>query len=182
MITEFMRDQAFAIALFGVMTCVWFGMAQEDPAPKSRLPLWVGSAVGLTLAAAFGVIVGRNWNTPSALGDDNWWVFGAIFIVMSMFIGGGAIYLKVRKRYRWFGWWIALCVAVHFAPLVWVFKDWSYLALAAVQVTGLTLMVPRLQRAEYETSRLACAWLGITFLAYALASAIVFLVRYGYPF
>lgn len=177
-----MRDQAFAITLFGVMACVWFAMAQEDSAPKSRLPQWVGASVGLIIAATFGVLVGRNWNTPSALDDGNWWVFGAIFIVMSVFIGAGAIFLKIRHRYRWFGWWIALCVAVHFAPLAWVFKDWSYLGLAAVQVTGLALMVPRLKRAEYETSRLACCWLGVTFLIYSLASAIVLLIRYGYPY
>lgn len=182
MITEFMRDQAFTIALFGVMVAVWFGMAHEDPAPKSRLPLWVGSAIGLIIAAAFGVVVGRNWNTSSALDDGGWWVFGATFIVMSLFIGGGAILLKVRDRYRWFGWWIALCVAVHFAPLVWVFKDWSYLALSVVQVAGLVLMFPRLKRAEYETSRLACSWLGLTFLVYSFVSAIVFLDRYGDPY
>ncbi|WP_087007753.1 hypothetical protein [Gulosibacter sp. 10] len=182
MITEFMRDQAFAISLFGLMVAVWFGMAQEDPGPKSRLRLWVGSAIGLIIAAAFGVIVGRNWNTPSALDNGVWWVFGATFIVMSLFIGGGAIFLKIRKRYRWFGWWIALCVAVHFAPLVWVFEDWTYLVLSVVQVAGLVLMFPRLKRAEYETSRLACSWLGVTFLACSAVSAIVFLIRYGYPY
>jgi hypothetical protein len=182
LITEFLRDQAFTITFFGVMAVVWFGMAQEDPAPRSRLPLWAGSAVGLLMAAAFGVVFGRNWDTPSALDSDVWWVFGVTFIVMSLFIGGGAIFLKIRKRYRWFGWWIALCVAVHFAPLVWVFEDWSYLALSAVQVAGLVLMFPRLKRAEYETSRLACSWLGVTFLAYSVVSAIVFFARYGYPY
>lgn len=181
LITEFMRDQAFAIMLFGVMVSVWLGMAQEDPAPKARLPLGLGSVVGLVIAAAFGVVVGRHWNTPSALDDDNWWLFGGTFIMMSLFIGGGAIFLKIRDRYRWFGWWIALCVAAHLAPLAWVFKDWSYLAMSAIQVAGLVLMFPRLKRATYATSRLACSWLGVTFLVYSVASALVFLSQYGYP-
>ena len=72
-------------------------------------------------------------------------------------------------------------MAVHFAPLVWVFDDWSYLILSVVQVVGLVVMLPRLRRAKYETSRWACAWLGSTFLVFSIVSAIVFLARYGYP-
>lgn len=94
------------------------------------------------MAVAFGVVVGRNWDTPSALDKDVWWVFGGTFVVMSLFIGSGAIVLKIRDHYRWFGWWIGLCVAVHFAPLVWVFDDWSYLILSVVQVAGLVVMLP----------------------------------------
>lgn len=176
-----MRDQAFTIAFFGIMSCVWFGMAQEDPVPQARRPLWAASALGVIMAVAFGVVVGRNWDTPSALDKDVWWVFGGTFVVVSLFIGSGAIVLKIRDHYRWFGWWIGLCVAVHFAPLVWVFDDWSYLILSVVQVAGLVVMLPRLRRAKYETSRWACAWLGSTFLVFSIVSAIVFLARYGYP-
>lgn len=43
MLTDFVRDHAFTIAWFGLMTMVWLGWAQEDPPERLRLPLGVGS-------------------------------------------------------------------------------------------------------------------------------------------
>ena len=180
MITEFLRDQAFAIAWFGVMSFAWFGWAQEDPRPRLRAPLGIGSAVGLLIAVPFGLIVWRNWDTPTAL-EDQYWIFGLIVAVEAVLIGAGCIVLARRHQQRWFGWWIAFCVALHFVPLAWVFADWSFVGLALVQVLGLIVMLPTLQRAEYQTSRAACPWIGATFLLYALISGAIFLSEYGFP-
>lgn len=158
----------------------WFGWAQEDPPPRLR-PVWgAGSILGLLVAIAFGVLVWRNWNTATAL-DGRYWVFGAVALAEAVLIGGGCVVLARRKQTRWYGWWIGLCVAAHFVPLAWVFEDWSYLVLTAVQVVGLVLLVPLLKAAKYPTSRWACPWIGATFLAYAGTSAIVFLSEHGYP-
>ncbi|GAA1559291.1 hypothetical protein GCM10009804_15150 [Kribbella hippodromi] len=73
-------------------------------------------------------------------------------------------------------------MAIHFIPLAVIFGDWSYFVLCLVQVTGLVLMIRVLRRAEYATSRWACPWIAATFLLFALVSAIVFLLRHGYPY
>ncbi|UOQ58746.1 hypothetical protein MUN78_07975 [Leucobacter allii] len=181
MITEFLRDQAFAIAWLALMAAGWFGWSQEDPRPKDRALLGAGSVLGFLLSCAFGILVWRNWGTASAL-EGQYWVFGVIVVAEAVVIGAGCIVLARRGQTRWYGWWIGLCVSLHFLPLAWVFGDWSYLALTAVQLTGLLAMRPALARSDFATSRWACAWIAATFLVYAIVSAAVFLARYGYPF
>lgn len=180
MLTEFLRDQAFAIAWLAVMGAGWLGWAQEDPRPRLRPVLGAGSVLGILLAGAFGVVVARNWGTPTAL-EGSYWVFGLVVLAEAVLIGVGCIVLARRGQTRWYGWWIGLCVALHFIPLAYVFSDWSYVVLSAVQVVGLVVMRPTLQRASHPTSRWACAWVGATFLLYALISAVTFLIEHGYP-
>jgi hypothetical protein len=163
------------------MAAAWFGWSQEDPKPSWRPLLGTGSVAGMLLAAAAGLLVWRNWFTPTAL-EGNYWVFGAVVLTEAVIIGSGCFVLARQGRKRWYGWWIALCVALHFVPLAWVFSDWSYVVLTLVQVAGLVLMLPTLRPAEYRTSRWACPWIGATFLTYALVSFVLVLVRYGYPF
>ena len=181
MLTEFVRDQAFAIAWLSVMAAGWFGWSQEDPKPKLRGWLGAGSVLGILLTIAFGILVWRNWSTPSAL-EGRYWVFILVVIAEAVLIGGGCTVLARRKQTRWYGWWIGLCVALHFVALVWVFEDWSYLVLTIVQVIGLVLMLRALRRGTYPTSRWACPWIAVTFLLFAIVSGIDFLVKHGYPF
>ena len=181
MLTDYLRDQAFAIAWLALMGAGWFGWAQEDPKPTLR-PLWgAGSVIGILLSIAFGIIVWRNWATPTAL-EGRYWAFGIVVLAEIALIGGGCLVLARRNQTRWYGWWIGLCVALHFLPLAWVFSDWSYLVLTAVQVVGLLAMLPALRRGDYPTSRWARPWIGGTFLLYALASAGVFATAHGYPY
>ncbi|WP_427869018.1 hypothetical protein [Leucobacter luti] len=181
MFTEFLRDQAFAIAWLGLMAGAWFGWSQEDPAPRLRGWLGAGSILGMLVAIGFGLLVWRNWGTETAL-EGRYWVFGVVVAAEVILIGGGCAVLAKRRATRWFGWWIGLCVALHFVPLAWVFADWSYLGLAAIQVIGLLAMRPALVRGDYPTSRWACPWIGVTFLAFALVSGGIFLAKFGYPF
>lgn len=181
MITEFLRDQAFAIGWLAIMAAGWFGWAQEDPEPRLRGWLGAGSVLGLLLSVPFGLLVWRNWGTATAL-EGRYWVFGLVVLAEAVLIGAGCLVLARRGQRRWYGWWIGLCVALHFLPLAWVFGDWSYLILTAVQVAGLCAMVPLLRRGSYSTSRWACPWIAVTFLGYALVSATVLLIRHGYPF
>lgn len=181
MLTEFIRDQVCAIAWLALMSVAWFGWAQEDPKPRLRPLLGAGSVVGLLVAVAFGLLVWRTWDSATAL-EGRYWVFGIVVLAEVVLIGSGCFVLARRRAARWYGWWIGLCVAVHFVPLAWVFGDWSYLLLAAVQVAGLLAMRSALARGDYATSRWAAPWIGAAFLAYAVASAILFLGRNGYPF
>ncbi len=180
MLTDSLRDQAFAVAWLSLMAAAWFGWAQEDPNPKLRGLLGAGSGAGYVLAIGFGILVWRNWETPTAL-EGRYWVFGVIVLAETVLIGAGCLLLARRGQTRWFGWWIGLCVSVHFVPLAWVFGDWSYLMLTVVQLAGLIVMFPSLARRTYATSRWACPWIGATFLAYAMTSGVIFLLRYGYP-
>lgn len=111
-----------------------------------------------------------------------YWVFGLIVALEAILIGAGCVVLARRAQQRWFGWWIALCVALHFVPLAWVLADWSFVGLALVQVVGLIVMLPALKPAAYQTSRWACPWMGVTFLLYALLSGVIFLGAHGLPF
>lgn len=181
MITDYLRDQAFVVAWLALMASAWFGWAQEAPHPRLRLPLGIGSVVSLVVSIAFGLLVWRNWGGETAL-EGRYWVFGVIVALEAVVIGAGCLILARRGLQRWFGWWIALCVALHFLPLAWVFSDWAYLALTAVQVIGLIALLPLLRRGSHPTSRWACPWVGVTFLLYALVSGSLFLAEYGYPF
>lgn len=163
------------------MAGAWFGYAQEDPPKRWRGWLGAASVLGMLLAVFFGILVWRNWNTDTVL-EGYYWVFGVVVLLEALAIAIGCIVLGRKKQTRWFGWWIALCVALHFVPLAIVFDDWSYYVLAGVQVLGLFAMRPTLARAEYATSRLAAPWIGITFLLYAIISGAIFLAKYGYPF
>lgn len=181
MLTEFLRDQAFAIAWLALMAAAWFGWSQEDPRPRLRGVWGAGSVLGFLVATAFGLLVWRNWSTRTAL-EGSYPVFGVIVLAEVVLIGAGCLVLARRRQTRWYGWWIGLCVCLHFIPLAWVFADWSYAALTLVQLVGLAWMLPTLRRRTYATSRWACPWIGGTFLLYAVVSGVLFLARYGYPF
>lgn len=180
MLTDFLRDQAFAVAWLSMMAAAWLGWSQEDPKPRLRGALGTGSVLGMLIAIAAGLLVWRNWTTPTAL-EGRYWVFGIIVLAEAVLIGVGCIFLARRGLTRWYGWWIGICVALYFIPLAWIFEDWSYLVLAVVQVAGLVTMFPPLKRGTYATSRWACPWIALTFLVFAIASGIILLLRYGYP-
>lgn len=180
MFTDFLRDQAFAIAWLGLMASAWFGWSQEDPKPSLRAWLGAGSVLGMLTAGAFGVLVWRNWATETAL-EGKYWVFGALVLLDIVLIGGGCLWLAKRGMVRWYGWWIAACVALHFIPLAWVLEDWSYSLLAVIQVAGLAWLFPRLKSGTSPTSRWACPWVGATLLVYALVSGSIFLINHGFP-
>lgn len=181
MLTEFLRDQAFAIAWLSLMAAAWLGWAQEDPPAKLRGWLGAGSVISTLIAFGFAVVVWQNWSTPTAL-DGRYWVFGIIVAVEALLIGVGCLILARRHLSRWYAWWIGLCVALHFIPLAWLFNDWSYVVLALIQALGLVLLLPTLKRDDYPTSRWAAPWIGLTFLLFAAISAVLFLRQHGLPF
>lgn len=181
MVTEFLRDQAFAIAWLAIMGAAWFGWAQEDPKPRLRGLLGAGSVLSTLLAIAFGILVWRTWDSPTAL-EGRYWLFGLVVLAEVVLIGGGCFILSRRGQTRWYGWWIGLCVALHFLALPAVFDDWSYAVLTVVQVVGLFVMLPSLRRGDYPTSRWACPWIGVTFLVFGLISAVLLLMEHGYPY
>lgn len=180
MLTEFARDHAFAIAWFGLMAMVWCGWGQEDPPRSWRWRLGAASMVGVALAATFGFGVVQRWDDGTALDGRYEW-YGALVAVEVVVAAIGCIYLARRGRSRWMAWWVAVIVALHFAPLGVILDDWSMVALGLAQLAILLGLLGRLRSADYPTSRLVGPVMGGTFLAFSVVSAVVFFVTIGAP-
>ena len=75
-LTEFVRDHAFTIAWFGLMSFVWFGWGQEDP-PRG-LRGWLGAGEVL-LAAVGGLVLARS-------GRGRWMAWWVAVVVALHFI------------------------------------------------------------------------------------------------
>lgn len=178
MLTDALRDHSFTIAWFGLMTFVWLGWSQEDPKPWMRPVLGIGSALGLALSIGFGIVTQRNWAAATAL-EGRYHLLGILVLVEVVAALVGVLVLARRKQGRWMAWWVALVVAVHFIPLGLLLADGTVIVLGALQTIALLAVIPLLRRAEHRTSRVVGPLMGFSLLAYAVVSAIVFLVTRG---
>lgn len=176
MLTEIVRDHAFTIAWFGLMTMVWLGWAQEDAEQGWRVWLGVGSVIGIGLAVGFGVVTAQNWAGESAMDGRFHW-FGLLVAVEVLAAGLGCLLLARRGASTWMAWWVAMVVALHFVPLALLLDDASIAAIGIVQALGLVGMVGAVRRSGRPSSRLVGPWMGVTLLAYAVVSAVVFAQR-----
>jgi predicted outer membrane lipoprotein len=179
MISEFARDGLFTAAWFGLMTVVWLGWAQEDPPKRWRLPLGIGSILGLILAIGFGVLTALNWSAPSALQGRQQW-FGILVGAEFAAAGIGCGLLGLRKANRWMAWWVAVIVALHFIPLAFILIDPSIAVFGVIQLVLVIIVGVRLRGSTFPSSRLVGPVMGASLLLYGLASGVVQLVR-GMP-
>lgn len=167
-----MRDAAFTVAWFGLMTMVWLGWAQEDPPARQRMWLGIGSVLGILLAVGFGLVTAVHWDSPSALAGRYAWfgvLVGAEFLVGAV----GCGLLALRRRSRWMAWWVAMVVAAHFLPLAWLLADPSIAVIGVVQLLALGLSVRRLRASDRTTSRTVGPVMGGTLLAYAILAGVL---------
>jgi len=136
------RDLAFTAAIFGVAGVAWFGWGQEDPPPRWRLLLGVGSVLGLLMVVVGGFLAWQHWGPESVFADQS--VRRTFGIVCGIEFGsaglGGAI-LGLTRRARWIAPWIAFVVGVHFVPLAFIFNDAGLLVLAALVVLAAVVAV-----------------------------------------
>lgn len=172
MSTEFLRDQCFTAAWFGLMAFVWFGWSQEDPPKHWRVWLGAGSALGVVIAAVFGILTADNWDQPTALDGQYAW-FGVLVAVEVVAAGVGCLVLAKRGASRWMAWWVAVVVAAHFVPLSVMLADVGVAVVGVVQLILLGLIVPRLRGHDTTSSRLAGPVMGATLLASAVISAAI---------
>ena len=170
MLTDFLRDEYFTTAWFGLMAFVWFGWSQEDPPRSWRVWLGVGSGAGIALAVTFGILTATNWSSPTALEGSYPW-FGVLVGAEVLLAGAGCLVLARRSASRWMAWWVALVVAAHFLPLALLLSDAGVAAVGVVQLVALGALVPRLRGAGYPSSRLAGPTMGVTLLVSAAISA-----------
>ncbi|CCH29672.1 hypothetical protein ABZ816_15000 [Actinosynnema sp. NPDC047251] len=170
MLTEFLRDQCFTTAWFGLMAFVWFGWSQEDPPRAWRVRLGVGSGLGVAFAAGFGVLTALNWSQPTALQGKYVW-FGVLVAAEVVLAGLGCLLLARRGQSRWMAWWVAVVVAVHFLPLALFLSDFGVAAVGVAQLAALGWAVPRLRAVTTTSSRLAGPIMGVSLLISAVIGA-----------
>ncbi len=133
MATEFLRDGLFLLAWFGLMTMVWLGWAQEGPPERARPFLGIGSVIGVLAAIGGGILVARNWDTPSGL-DGQYALFGVLVAVEVVAAGLVCLVLARRGLARWFAVGVAAVVALHFLPLAALLSDPALAVLGIVQL------------------------------------------------
>ncbi|MFD6097739.1 hypothetical protein ACFVWN_25020 [Nocardiopsis flavescens] len=114
-----LRDAAMTTAIFGFFASAWFGWAQERP-PAGPATWWLGggSAAGLLLAVAGGVLSWLHWDTGSVLGGDG--AMALYLVILAVEFGAallGVLVLLALGRREYFAPWICLVVGVHFFPM-----------------------------------------------------------------
>ncbi|NUT45153.1 MAG: hypothetical protein HOV86_34690 [Thermoactinospora sp.] len=172
MLTDFLRDQYFTTAWFGLMAFVWFGWSQEDPPRSWRVWLGAGSVLGVGLAIAFGVATATNWGQPTALAGKYHW-FGVLVAAEVVAAGLGCLVLARRGASRWMAWWVALVVAAHFLPLALMLQDAGTAIVGGIQLLALGAVVPRLRAEQMASSRAAGPIMGVTLLLSAAIGAVL---------
>ncbi|MEV5890176.1 hypothetical protein [Nonomuraea fuscirosea] len=172
MLTEFLRDQFFTTAWFGLMAFVWFGWSQESPDRRWRVWLGAGSVLGIGIAVAFGVLTAANWDQPTALDGKYAW-FGVLVAAEVVAAGAGCLLLSRRGASRWMAWWVALVVAAHFLPLALLLNDLGVAVVGLVQLAALGLVARPLRATSTPSSRSAGPIMGATLLLSAAIGALI---------
>lgn len=174
----YLRDYAMYAAIFGMFASAWFGWAQENPPERWRPFLGVGSIASL-IVAGIGVYTAiKSWGLGSALETNNSYaIFGVVVGIEVALILVGSLYLMKTKRSAFVSSWIAFVVAIHFAPLAYLFEDmWLWLlTILAVIASLLPLFIHKSLRLTSVT--LTGVFMGLTLLVFALRGLILFFVN-----
>jgi len=165
---RFAQDLAVTAAIFGVAAFVWFGWAQEAPPARWRLPLGLGSALGLLLAVVGALLAWQNWGLGTVFADPQ--VRRAFGIVCGVEFGSaglGAAALALTKRAKWTASWIAFVVGAHFVPLAPILGDPGLIVLAVLVVLAAGLSVLLHRRTGIAPSAVAGLGAGIALVIFS---------------
>ncbi|MFB2581278.1 hypothetical protein ACEXQD_08500 [Herbiconiux sp. P15] len=170
MATEYVRDGVFLVAWFGLMTCVWFGWAQESPPRRAPLWLGIGSGLGILAAIGGGLLVWRTWGTPSAL-EGQYATFGVLVGVEVVVAGLACLVLWRAGRTRWFALAVGLVVALHFVPLGILLDDAALIVLGLVQSVLVVVAARVASNRRIAPSYTVGVAMGVTLLLAAAVAA-----------
>lgn len=149
---DYPRDLLMTGAIFGVVTFVWSGWAQERP-PKHwgwRVLLAALGLGGLVLAGLSIPAVIRNWQQPTAIefGGPQWTVYIVICIIEAVVIAVGAILAARAGRSDLIAPLALAVVGIHFYPLASVFaQPILYVVATLVTIAAIVAVVPKTDRA-----------------------------------
>lgn len=171
---DFTRDLIFTAALFGVVTFVWTGWAQERP-PSTAWRVLL-AVVGLAGAALAGLSIPRlirSWgdSTAVSVGSTAWIVYLVICAVEVVALVLGAIILTRRGRSELIAPFTLLVVGVHFFPLAFVFAQ-PIMFVTAVLITAAAIAAAVLPRTRCAPSFWCGILAGPIFLAVAVVCAL----------
>ncbi|MDO9398916.1 MAG: hypothetical protein Q7T71_20415 [Herbiconiux sp.] len=171
MVTEYLRDGVFLMGWFGLMTCVWFGWAQERPPRRAAPWLGVGSGLGILAALGGGFLVWRTWSSPSAL-EGQYPAFGVLVGIEVLLAAVACLVLWRTGRRRWFSLAVGLVVAVHFVPLGILLDDPGLIVLGLVQSVLVIAAARAAQTKRYAPSFTIGVAMGVTLLLSAAVAAV----------
>lgn len=134
---EYIRDFTMYTAIFGIMSFVWFGWAQEAPRKHWRAYIGIASGIALLFGLAGVYLSVTNWDAASALRDNDVLTTYIIVFWLEMIVAviGVIVIFRMKKR-EYAAPWIALIVGVHFIFLKEVFNDAALYVLAVLMVAA----------------------------------------------
>jgi hypothetical protein len=146
---EFARDLVFTAVLFGAVTFIWAGWAQERPPDGTVWRIVLGAlGVGGLVLLGLGLptLIG-NWSAPTAMvsGGAGLIAYIVVFWLEVAVIAGLAIFYARTERKHLLAPTVLIVVGLHFVPLSFVFGQ-PIMMLAAVLVTAAgvaSLLLPR---------------------------------------
>lgn len=164
-------------AIFGIMSFVWFGWAQEAPRKSWRAYIGIASGIALLLGLAGVYLSVTNWNQASALRDNDSFTFYIIVFWLEIIIGAiGVIVLFGMKKREYAAPWIALIVGVHFIFLADIFKDGALYVLAVLMVAAALVSPWLARRLEVAYSAVTGISSGVLLFIFAMLGLIRFLL------
>ncbi|MGD7707387.1 hypothetical protein [Microlunatus sp. Y2014] len=177
--TEFVRDLLFTAGLFGFVTFVWSGWAQEGP-PSTAARIYLGgmSVIGAAVAGIGlynGIMI---WGSGSSMvfGEASFTTYLVMCVLELVAAGVAAIILKRRDQMKWFAPTLLLIVGIHFAPMGWVFQlPVMYVVTGLIIIAALAAF--KLPHEKNEPSFWCGALAAPIFLAAAVPSLVIGLSR-----
>ncbi len=174
---EYIRDFTMYMAIFGIMSFVWFGWAQEAPRKHWRAYIGIASAIALILGLAGVYLSISNWDAESALRNTDALTTYIIVFWLEMIVAviGVIVMFRMKKR-EYAAPWIALIVGVHFIFLQQVFNDTALYLLAALMVAAALIspwMARKLDVAYSAVTGISC---GVLLFILAVLGLIRFLL------
>lgn len=172
---EFIRDYVMYAAIFGILSFVWFGWAQENPRQSWRKYLGIGSAIALIVSAVGVYFSVTNWSESSALSEMDAFTMYLIVFYTQLIIGAIVAFILIRKKLGdYVAPWIGLLVGIHFIFLVDVFEDPSLYLLAAIMIIIAVISPWLAKKFEVGNSTITGIGNGVILLCFAILG----LVRY----
>ena len=165
------RSRGVTVAVDGFFAFVWFGWGQAAAPSWLVVPLAVGSALAVPLAAAGVVMAARAGGRLLAMTDP---VvrrrYGVIVGAEFGLLGVGAAVLGAAGRYPWVAAWICFGVGVHFFPLAWALRNPSLRPLGVLLVAVAAAALAAGLATTVAPSTITGPGAGLCLLAFGLAT------------
>lgn len=167
--TDFARDAAATVAIFGFFASAWFGWAQERPPARWRPVLIAGVIASLATALAGGFWTWRGWSSGTAFNADTSRLFGLVVGLELLLAAVGVAVLAIRRHKELSSAWVALIVGLHLFPVAALLEFPLLHAVAAAIVVVSIAAIPVARSRSVAVSAVTGLGAGSVLLVAALA-------------